>query len=86
MELQFFKKTEATGSNDQISIYYVLSGRHNTLIMMNEKEPRRYIISCLPGPIEVTDQMETITKSEFLAAATLSNNAACWYIEHLQHL
>ncbi|MDL5049024.1 hypothetical protein QQ054_23715 [Oscillatoria amoena NRMC-F 0135] len=81
MELQYFKKTETTASNDEIITYYVTGGKQSTVLMMNRDEPVRYIISYLPGTIDVTDEMRKISQSEFLAAATRSNNAVCWYVD-----
>lgn len=83
MELQFYKKIEPTESGDEIYTYYVLNKEFSTFIIMNNTEPRRYVISCLPAPVEVTEKMLPITQSEFLAAATKSNNAACWYIDEI---
>ncbi len=83
MELQFYKKTEDTNSGDTISTYYVLSEKLSTLIIMNNEEPARYVISCLPAPVEVNDKMYPISQSEFLAAATKSNNAICWYVDEI---
>jgi hypothetical protein len=81
MELQFYKKTELTEGGDEIYTYYVLNNITSTFIIMNKAEPIRYVISCLPAPIEINDKMLPITQSEFLAAATKSNNAACWYVD-----
>ncbi len=83
MELQFYKKTERTESGDEIFTFYVLNGELSTFIIMNEDDPKRYVISCLPAPIEITDKMQEITQSEFLAAATKSNNAVCWYVDEI---
>ncbi len=83
MELQFYKKTEHTESGDKIYTYYVLNNKFSTFIIMNSSEPIRYVISCLPAPLEITEKMLPITQSEFLAAATKSDNAACWYIDEI---
>ena len=83
MELQFFKKTEHTKSGDEIYTYYVLNNELSTFIIMNKEEPIRYVISCLPSPVEITDAMLPISQNEFLVAATKSNNAICWYIDDI---
>lgn len=83
MELRFYKKTEKTESGDEICTYYVLGNKVSTFIMMNAEEPVRYIISCLPGTVDISEEMKKITQSEFLVAATKSNNAACWYIDNI---
>lgn len=83
MELHFYKKTENTQSGGTISTYYVLSEKLSTLIIMNDEEPARYVISCLPAPVEVNEKMMPISQSEFLAAATKSNNAICWYVDNI---
>lgn len=81
--VKFYKKVEATASNDEIATYYVMSKEQTTLLIMNRLEPVRYIISYLPGTVEETPQMHQISQSEFLAAAARGNNAACWYIDFL---
>lgn len=83
MELQFYKKTELTESGDEIYTYYVLNDTTSTFIITNKQEPTRHVISCLPAPIEISEKMLPISQHEFLAAATNSNNAACWYIDEL---
>lgn len=83
MELQFYKKTEHTKSGDEIYTYYVLNSKSSTFIIMNKEEPSRYITSYLPAPVEITEKMLPISQNEFLAAATKSNNAICWYIDDI---
>lgn len=83
MELQFYKKTEKTESGDEINTFYVLNGEMSTFIIMNNELPQRFVISCLPAPLEINEKMLPISQSEFLAAATKSNNAICWYVDEI---
>jgi hypothetical protein len=83
MELQFYKKTEQTASLDTITTYYVMSDKQSTLLMMNTNPPVRYIITCLPAPVEITNQMQPIEQNEYLEAATKSNTAVYWYVDEV---
>jgi hypothetical protein len=83
MELQFFKKTEQTASMDTITTYYVMNEKQSTLLMMNTKVPVRYIITCLPAPVEITNEMQPIEQTEYLEAATKSNHAVYWYVDEV---
>lgn len=82
MELLFYKKAERNGLNEMIT-YYVTNGEKTTLILMNENEPIRYIVSSMPGSIEVSEKHIPIDKNEFLAAAVKSNNDICWYVDQV---
>jgi hypothetical protein len=51
--------------------------------MMNTKVPVRYIITCLPAPVEITNEMQPIEQTEYLEAATKSNHAVYWYVDEV---